>query len=131
FLAVLEGLRDGRIERVAVDTVEPSAFARGILSSQPYTFLDDAPLGERRPRAVVQRRTLDPRRADEIGVLDADAIARVREEAWPQPEGAEEVHEALLWMGWVTAAEAAPWSEWIDTLRAAGRVKLEDGCWSA
>src|SRR5262249_1984955 len=53
FLEVLRGLRDGSIERRAVDTVEPSAFARGILSSQPYSFLDDAPLEERRTQAVM------------------------------------------------------------------------------
>ena len=29
------GLRDGRIQKRAVDTVEPSAFARGILNSAP------------------------------------------------------------------------------------------------
>jgi ATP-dependent Lhr-like helicase len=54
FLEVLRGLRDGTIERVAIDTVEPSAFARGILSSQPYTFLDDAPLEERRTHACTR-----------------------------------------------------------------------------
>ncbi|HET8647937.1 MAG TPA: hypothetical protein VFO85_20750, partial [Vicinamibacteria bacterium] len=63
FLEVLRGLRDGSIERVAIDTVEPSAFARGILSAQPYSFLDDAPLEERRTQAVVARRTLDPQQA--------------------------------------------------------------------
>ena len=105
FLEVLAGLKDGRIERVAVDTVEPSAFARGILSSQPYTFLDDAPLEERRTQAVMARRVLDIRTADELGALDPGAIARVREEAWPAPGDAEEVHEALLWMGFVTEEE--------------------------
>ena len=59
FLEVLRGLRDGAIERRAIDTPEPSAFARGILSSQPYTFLDDAPLEERRTQAVMTRRILD------------------------------------------------------------------------
>ena len=59
FLEVLRGLRDGTIERRAIDTPEPSAFARGILSSQPYTFLDDAPLEERRTQAVMTRRILD------------------------------------------------------------------------
>ena len=107
FLEVLRGLRDGTIERVAVDTVEPSAFARGILSSQPYTFLDDAPLEERRTHAVFSRRVLETPALDEIGSLDPDAIARVREEAWPRPENAEETHEALLWMGYVTDEEAA------------------------
>ena len=62
FLEVLRGLReDGSIERRAVDTVEPSAFARGILAAQPYTFLDDAPLEERRTQAVLSRRVLDVR----------------------------------------------------------------------
>ena len=106
FLEVLAALRDGTIERRAVDTPEPSAFARGILSSQPYTFLDDAPLEERRTRAVMTRRVLDPRAADEIGALDPDAIARVRDEAWPHPSDPDEVHEALLWMGYLTVEEA-------------------------
>ena len=136
FLEVLRGLRDGTIERVAVDTVEPSAFARGILSSQPYTFLDDAPLEERRTHAVFSRRVLETPALDEIGSLDSDAIARVREEAWPRPENAEETHEALLWMGYVTDDEAAnaekgEWCEHLESLAAAGRVVHADGRWFA
>jgi ATP-dependent Lhr-like helicase len=131
FLEVLRGLRDGSIERRAVDTVEPSAFARGILSSQPYTFLDDAPLEERRTQAVFSRRVLGPRSADEVGILDPAAIARVREEAWPQPSSAEEVHEALLWMGYVTVEEGRPWQGWLDELAAARRVVLDGDRWFA
>jgi ATP-dependent Lhr-like helicase len=131
FLEVLGGLRDGRIERRAVDTVEPSAFARGILAAQPYTFLDDAPLEERRTQAVMARRVLDIRTADELGALDPAAIARVREEAWPAPADAEEVHEALLWMGYVTDEEGRPWLEWLVSLAAARRVVREDGRWRA
>src|SRR4029079_8429587 len=77
FLDVLRGLRSGEIEKVAIDTTEPSAFARGILSANPYTFLDDAPLEERRSQAVMTRRALDPKTADTLGALDPDAIARV------------------------------------------------------
>jgi ATP-dependent Lhr-like helicase len=131
FLEVLRGLRDGSIERRAVDTVEPSAFARGILSAQPYSFLDDAPLEERRTQAVISRRVLDSRTADEIGTLDPEAIARVREEAWPQPGNAEEVHEALLWMGYVDAEEGRPWQEWLDELAACGRIVREGDRWFA
>jgi ATP-dependent Lhr-like helicase len=133
FLEVLEGLRDGSIERVAIDTVEPSAFARGILSSQPYTFLDDAPLEERRTYAVFSRRVLEPHAADSLGSLDPDAIARVREEAWPQPSDAEEVHEALLWMGYVTdgEAQASGWRPWLEELAAAGRVSRDGERWYA
>src|SRR5437667_2593573 len=127
FIDVLRALRQGRIRRVAVDTTEPSAFARGILNAMPYAFLDDAPLEERRTQAVMSRRSLDPGTADTLGALDPEAVSRVREEAWPQPESAEEVHEALLWMGFVTAEEAAPWKVWIDELRAGGRIVLEGG----
>jgi len=131
FLEVLRGLKDGSIERRAVDTAEPSSFARGILASQPYTFLDDAPLEERRTQAVLSRRVLDVRAADEIGALDPEAIERVREEAWPQPGNAEETHEALLWMGYVTEEEAEPWRAWLDELASARRVMREGDRWFA
>src|SRR6185503_5181616 len=77
-IKVLEGLRDGSIERVAVDTPEPSAFARGILNSELYTFLDDAPLEERRTQAVLARRSLDQKTLDDFGALDPVAVERVR-----------------------------------------------------
>jgi ATP-dependent Lhr-like helicase len=121
-IEVLRGLRDGSIERIAVDTPEPSAFARGILNSELYTFLDDAPLEERRTQAVLSRRSLDRNLADSIGALDPAAVQRVREEAWPQPESAEDVHDALLWMGFVTDDEAAPWQPWLDELAGQSRV---------
>ncbi|HET9887980.1 MAG TPA: hypothetical protein VFR10_10745, partial [bacterium] len=130
-IEILQGLRDGSIERKAVDTAEPSAFARGILAAQPYSFLDDAPLEERRTQAVASRRTLDARDADQIGALDPEAIARVREEAWPQPESAEEVHEALLWMGYVTVEESRAWSGWLEELRILDRVVLDGDRWFA
>jgi ATP-dependent Lhr-like helicase len=125
FLEIVSGLEGGTIEKRAIDTPEPSAFARGILSSQPYTFLDDAPLEERRTQAVMTRRILDVRTADELGVLDADAVARVRDEAWPDPASLEEVHEALLWMGYVADAEVRHWRPWVEELAAAGRVSRE------
>jgi ATP-dependent Lhr-like helicase len=146
-IEVLKGLRDGSIERVAVDTPEPSAFARGILNSGPYTFLDDAPLEERRTQAVMSRRGLDARLLDNIGALDPAAVERVRQEAWPQPESLEEVHDALLWMGFVTDAEArstgstgsprassgqAPeWLDWLIQLASQHRAVHRDGRWSA
>jgi ATP-dependent Lhr-like helicase len=131
FLEVVRGLRDGTIERVALDVPEPSAFARGILAAKPYGFLDDAPLEERRTHAVMTRRTQEARVADGLGALDPDAVARVRAEAWPDPRDAEEVHEALLWMGYVTVEEAAPWAAWLETLAASGRVALEGDRWHA
>ncbi|HLY12524.1 MAG TPA: DEAD/DEAH box helicase [Planctomycetota bacterium] len=131
FLQVLRDLRSGLIERRAIETTEPSPFAQGILNAAPYAFLDDAPLEERRTQAVISRRTLDVKSADELGGLDPEAIARVREEAWPKPESAEEVHEALLWMGYVTAVEGRPWQPWLDELARANRVVLEGDRWFA
>jgi ATP-dependent Lhr-like helicase len=131
FLDLVRGLKEGRVERVAVDTTEPSPFAQGILNAQPYAFLDDAPLEERRTQAVISRRSRDAKSADDLGALDPEAIRRVREEAWPKPESAEEVHEALLWMGWATSAEASTWTAWLEELRAAGRVVLESASWFA
>ncbi len=133
FLDVLRRLRDGTIRRRAVDLPEPSVFAHGILSAQPYTFLDDAPLEERRTQAVFTRRTISAASADDLGALDPDAIRRVREEAWPEPQNMEEVHEALLWMGFVTEEEArrSGWEAWLFELRAAGRVVRDDDRWFA
>src|SRR5262249_58947337 len=75
---VLEGIRAGRIRTLAVDLPEPSVFAHQLLNSQPYTYLDDAPLEERRARAVSVRRSLPPEDAAAFGALDEQAIAQVR-----------------------------------------------------
>jgi ATP-dependent Lhr-like helicase len=130
-IEVLKGLRDGSIDRVAVDTAEPSAFARGILNSEMYTFLDDAPLEERRTQAVLSRRTLDQHTLDEFGALDPLAVQRVRDEAWPQPESEEEVHDALMWMGYVTDEESLEWKSWLISLAGQKRVEHRDGRWYA
>ena len=132
-VALLEDLRDGKLERHAVDTPEPSPFARGALAIGPYGFLDDAPLEERRTQAVLRRRALPARAAEGLGALDPEAVARVKAEAWPDPRDAEEVHEALLWMGYVSEAEAreSGWSEWLAALRADRRVTREGQRWYA
>jgi ATP-dependent helicase Lhr and Lhr-like helicase len=132
-LEVLRGLRSGRIRRVAIDTAAPSPFALGILNAMPYAFLDDAPLEERRTQAVLSRRGLDPKTADALGALDPAAVERVRAEAWPQPESAEELHETLLWIGYVTGEEAvrSGWEGWLSDLRAAGRVMNDRERWRA
>jgi len=133
FLEVLGKLRDGSIRKVAVDTPEPSAFARGILNAMPYAFLDDAPLEERRTRAVATRHALDPEIADTLGALDPEAVERVRQEVWPQAEDVEEVHEALLWMGYVTERESAEsgWTDWLSELVAGSRVERDGDRWFA
>jgi ATP-dependent helicase Lhr and Lhr-like helicase len=93
---ILDKIEAGEIRTVAVDTPEPSFFCHEILNSNPYTFLDDAPLEERRTRAVQLRRTLSREDAAGVGVLDATAIEQVVSEAAPDVRNADELHDALL-----------------------------------
>ena len=120
---VLTRVEAGEIRLHARDTTEPSPFAHEMLNSKPYTYLDDAPLEERRARAITLRRTL-PESARDLGVLDEAAIQRVREEAWPQPRDAEELHDSLLGLIAVRAADAPEWEGWLDELIVAGRAAV-------
>jgi len=93
--SLLRGVDDGRIRCVAVDTPVPSQFSHEILNANPYAYLDDAPLEERRARAVEMRRILPESVLEEVGKLDPAAIAQVREEAWPDVRDADELHDVL------------------------------------
>lgn len=117
--AVLAGIEQGRIETRTIDTAEPSPFCHEILNANPYAFLDDAPLEERRARAVQLRRTLgsDP---SEIGALDPAAIATVAGECWPVVRDADELHDALLTL--VAAPPLAGWAMWFSSLVAQRRA---------
>jgi ATP-dependent Lhr-like helicase len=122
---LLRGLESGAIRVVARDLTEPSPLALEVLSARPYAFLDDAPLEERRTQAVLSRRWLDPEAAGDLGALDPSAIARVREEAWPDASDADELHDALCWLTFMTEAEIgkrADWLQWTSTLAAARRA---------
>ncbi len=92
---VLARIGDGRIRVVAADTTTPSAFSHEILNANPFAYLDDAPLEERRARAVEMRRVLPGSVLDEIGRLDPAAIAEVCAQAWPDVRNADELHDAL------------------------------------
>ncbi len=98
----IEGLKDilsqvaaGKIQCIAVETPVPSQFSHEILNANPYAYLDDAPLEERRARAVEMRRMLPESVLSEVGRLDPVAIAEVREEAWPDVRDADELHDLL------------------------------------
>ncbi len=93
--ALLSGIQQGRIRCLAVDTPVPSQFSHEILNANPYAYLDDAPLEERRARAVEMRRILPESVLEEVGKLDQAAIAQVREEAWPDVRDADELHDVL------------------------------------
>jgi len=130
FERLLMGLESGAVRMLARDLTEPSPLAMEALTAKPYAFLDDAPLEERRTQAVMGRRWLAPESAAELGRLDAAAIARVREEAWPDPANADELHDALVWLGAVTEAEVAAqpaWRDWLAALAKQRRAALVKG----
>jgi ATP-dependent Lhr-like helicase len=103
---VLGDIAVGRIRCLAVDAATPSVFSHEILNANPYAYLDDAPLEERRARAVEMRRILPPEMASEIGRLDPNAIAEVRADAWPDVRDADELHDVLMTLVAVPELEA-------------------------
>jgi ATP-dependent Lhr-like helicase len=105
FLEVLRRIERGEIEVCYRDLTEPSPLAHEILNANPYAFLDPAPLEERRTQAVMTRRFFDPKSARDLGQLDGDAIERVRREAWPSFENADELSDALYLCGFYVQRE--------------------------
>ncbi|HZX43700.1 MAG TPA: DEAD/DEAH box helicase, partial [Myxococcaceae bacterium] len=117
---VLRALRAGEIRTLARDLPEPSPLAHALLNSQPYTFLDEAPLEERRARAVQVRRGLPAEDAAGLGALDASAIEQVIADARPLIRDAEELHDWLL-AAVLIPAEGVP-THLLDELVATGRA---------
>jgi ATP-dependent Lhr-like helicase len=126
---IMDRIERGEIQFHARDTTEPSPFAHEMINSPVYSFLDDAPLEERRARSVVLRRSL-PKSGRDLGILDPDAIELVVSEAQPQPCDAEEVHDTLLSLVAVRPAYAPEWQAWFDALvdqRRAATIDTSDG----
>ncbi|MEX5352437.1 DEAD/DEAH box helicase [Pseudomonas juntendi] len=127
WLALLRRMEQGEIRLLARDLPAPSPLAAAILNARPYTFLDDAPLEERRTQAVLNRRWNEVHSGDDLGALDIEAIAAVQAEAWPQPGNADEMHEALMSLGAISAGETHLGNDWpglLAPLAQAGRACL-------
>jgi ATP-dependent helicase Lhr and Lhr-like helicase len=125
---ILTRLESGAIETLAIDTPAPSPMAHEILNANPYAFLDDAPLEERRARAVSLRR-VDPWLGREFGRLDPAAIEEVRAQAWPEVRDAEELHDLLLCVCLLPAATRRDWQSFADELIRDGRASI--AAWNA
>ncbi|HWZ73565.1 MAG TPA: DEAD/DEAH box helicase [Casimicrobiaceae bacterium] len=115
---LLADIESGKVAVIARDLTEPSPLALEILTARPYAYLDDAPLEERRAQAVMSRRWLDDASAADLGRLDAAAIERVRAEAWPDAGNADELHDALLGLGFVMQQEVDGQASWRGLLDA-------------
>ena len=118
-LALMRGVESGAVAVHACDLVEPSPLAHEILNGRPYTFLDDAPLEERRTRAVALRRGL-PVAPKDLRLLDAEAVATVRQQARPEPRDPDELHDVLL--GLVVARPEEAWRVHFEALARDGRA---------
>jgi ATP-dependent Lhr-like helicase len=127
---VLRKIHSGEIKCLAVDTPVPSVFSHEILNSNPYAYLDDAPLEERRARAVEMRRTLPESVLKEVGALDPAAIAEVRADAWPDIRDADELADVLQTLIALPENSRAPdgrspaevWRSFFEQLRQSNRA---------
>jgi ATP-dependent Lhr-like helicase len=137
WLALLRRIESGEVEVVARDLTAPSPFAAEALSAKPHAFLDDAPLEERRTQAVMTRGLGDRGDAGDLARLDASAIAEVRGQAWPRARNADEMHDALMSLGCITATEALATPGWPELLRQlaadhrAARIEAGASLWFA
>ncbi len=135
WLRLLEDIHNKRIAVTFLDTREPSPFSYQLLNAQPYAFLDDAPLEERRARAVATRRTLSVASMQDLGALDPAAIEQVRRESWPLVTDADALHDVLLSTGILPEEDAKPlhpllsdpaakgeWDHWFRVLLSDGRA---------
>lgn len=136
--SLLEEIHSGRIELRTCDLREPSPLSQQILNARPYAFLDEVPLEERRTHAVQNRRWLDPSEAAELGQLDEGAINMVKDEAWPEAESPDELHDALVLCGFLTKEEGESngWKPYFEELTDEGRattleVSAEKALWVA
>jgi ATP-dependent helicase Lhr and Lhr-like helicase len=127
FVAILREIEAGLLQTVAIDTPEPSVFCHEILNANPFAYLDDAPLEERRARAVQLRRTMRDD-VDGAGILDAAAISQVAEESWPVVRDADELHDALSTL--IVMPPVPAWRAWYEELVAQRRAMTVAGFWT-
>ena len=120
---ILGRIESGSIQTLAIDTPAPSPMAHEILNANPYAFLDDAPLEERRARAVSLRR-VDPRIAQEFGRLDPAAIEEVRKQAWLEARNADELHDLLLGVCLLPENWRPDWRPLAEALIQGGRATV-------
>ena len=132
---LLGRIEAGEVGLHARNLTEASPFAHEIIRARPYAFLDDGAAEERRTLAISTRRWMDPQTAADLGSLDAAAIGKVRREAWPQPRDADELHDALVLLGFMTEEEgirgdleaASSEATWSDAAMPEGGAAAQGG----
>ena len=139
-LTVLRGIQDGSIECLAVDTPVPSQFAHELINANPYAFLDEAGLEERRARAVTLNREIPASVLEQPGRVDPAAIQTVRSQCWPDIRDQHELHDllmsvVLLPLSLVNEERSRHWPDLFERLVYGGRAQTlaHNGteCWIA
>jgi ATP-dependent Lhr-like helicase len=139
-LGVLRGIADGSIRCLAVDTPVPSQFAHELLNANPYAFLDEAGLEERRARAVSLEKGIPASVMERAGKLDQRAIDTVRAQIWPDVRDHNELHDLLMTLiilplNFIRIDSAPHWAGFHACLVRDGRAReIECGgaaCWVA
>jgi ATP-dependent helicase Lhr and Lhr-like helicase len=137
---VLRGIKDGSIRCLAVDTPVPSQFAHELMNANPYAFLDEAGLEERRTRAVSLRGEIPPSVLEQPGKLDPQAIETVRAQCWPDIRDEHELHDLLMGLlalpvAMIDAQRSPHWPQLFQQLMRSGRAQVIDSgdiaCWIA
>ena len=131
FLALLRRIEDGSLQVVCRDLSAPSPLSHAVLGARPYAFLDDGDAEGRRTRSISTDRLLDPKDAADLGRLDPAAIEKVKAEAWPEIGNHDELHDALVVYGYLTAPEIEPWKAQLARLQDERRVIFHEGLWLA
>ncbi|HVN81505.1 MAG TPA: DEAD/DEAH box helicase [Terriglobia bacterium] len=121
FTTLLQEIERGEIKIIPRDTPAPSPMSHEILNANPYAFLDDAPLEERRARAVSLRR-IDPELTELGGRLDPLAVEEIRSQLWPDVRNPDELHDVLLSLVLLPVSESPSWDEFARELIQQGRV---------
>src|SRR5271163_1151630 len=126
-IALLRGIKEGTIRCLAIDTPTPSQFAHELLNANPYAYLDEAGLEERRARATSLGRNLP----EEPGKLDPAAITAIRKEIWPDLRDENELHDLLhsliaLPLHVIDREEIRHWPGFYDRLTQKGRAQTLD-----
>jgi len=121
FLRVLKGIESGAIRTKVIDNATPSPLAHEIINARPYAFLDDAPLEERRTRAV--RTDVEARQGDEIS---DETIAAVKAETLYPARNENELYDLLTQFALVPESEILLHGNEADlqSLLARGKVKI-------
>lgn len=123
-IAILNNIYEGKINYLAADTPVPSVFSHELLNASPYAYLDDAPLEERRARAVEMRRVLPDAVLQEAGKLDPQVIQDIQKQICPDIRNSDELHDFLLTVIALPLSDTTRWEAFLNELISNGRAGI-------